>query len=299
VMKEALFLALAIAAADRCPATGDLARTKVVYAQPEGHPLRAELLLPSDKGDGLRPGIVLIHGGAWFAGSGPYIIRWYENAFAEHGYVVLSIRYRKMPRHPFPCCLHDAKAAVRWLRLHAPEYRVDPNRIAAMGNSAGGHLAAFLAAAKPRDGLDGSQNAGPSSSVQAAISLYGAVDLTFYQGGPPIRFLRRTSSGYVGRFVGAEADVKGVDHAFAAASPITYASPDTAPLLFIHGTGDWVVHYNQSRAFYERLCDLGVPARLVTIPCRGHGFDYLRHGLRREIFETMLSFLDQNLRHTA
>ena len=96
------------------------------------------------------PGVVLIHGGAWLFGT-RYQLHWYGSRLARAGYVAASINYRMLPMYPFPYCIHDCKAAVRWLRLHADEYGIDPERIAAFGNSAGGHLAGLLATTRPRD----------------------------------------------------------------------------------------------------------------------------------------------------
>ena len=265
----------------------------LVYARPNRVPLKFTLYEPEEQGEALRPAIVAIHGGAWRMGD-RYQQRWYCNHFAHAGYVVMTIEYRLMPDCVFPDCLHDCKAAVRWLRTHAREYRVDPERIATFGASAGGHLAAFLAVTTPEDGLEGTENPGPTSRVGAAVVLYGAVDLTKYRDPPERRFGEGFARKFVGRFVGEHQATDGADP-FAVASPITYIRPDTCPMLLAHGTKDMAVHYAQSADFYAKLEENGVPARLLTYPNRNHGFDYFHHKERQSMFAEMVRFLNEHL----
>lgn len=284
----------ALATVPAAPCGRELRVSKGVFAQPEGGPLGMTIYEPRTRGTGLRPGMVLIHGGAWRFGP-RWQQRWYCRAFARAGYVVMSIDYRLMPKYTFPHCLYDCKAAVRWLRLHAGEYQVDPERIVVFGASAGGHLAAFLAATGPEDGLEGDENPGASSAVRAAVSLYGAVDLTKYRDlGLPGISGRRATKGML-KFAGTEV-AKGGEDPLAAASPITYAKPGMAPVFLAHGMSDMFVHYEQSEAFHARLQELGVPARLVGYPWRNHGFDYVHWKQRRAMFKEMLAFLNEHNR---
>jgi len=269
-------------------------RRGLVYARAEGKPLKMTLYLPEDRDLGPRPGIVLIHGGAWILGS-RYQLLWYCRQFARAGFVVMTIDYRLMPRYAFPKCLHDSKAAVRWLRLNAEELHVDPDRIAAFGESAGGHLAAFLAATNSDNRFDGTENLGVSAAIRAAISLYGPVDLTCYRDLPSHGPLENMTRRFMVDFSSREGLAAG-GTSWEAASPIAYASPETAPILFVHGEKDFVVHFEQSRRFYERLREIGVPTRLIAIPNRGHGFDYIHPRQRRRIFGEILSFLCEHMK---
>ncbi|MCX5757482.1 MAG: alpha/beta hydrolase, partial [Candidatus Hydrogenedentes bacterium] len=119
------------------------------------------LATPAARGVAPRPAVLLIHGGCWLFGT-RHQLHWYTRHFAEQGYVVAAIQYRMMPKYRLPDCVEDCKAAVRWLRLHAAEYNIDPDRIVALGNSAGGHLAAMLGVTSPDDGFDGVENPGAS-----------------------------------------------------------------------------------------------------------------------------------------
>jgi acetyl esterase/lipase len=265
----------------------------VVFAQPEGTKLKCTMYLPRDDGESLRPGIVLIHGGGWMIGT-RYQQLWYCQNFAKRGYVVMTVDYRMMPKYPFPHCLEDCKAAVRWLRANAAKYRVDPDYLATFGASAGGHLAAFLAVTTPEDGFEGTQNLGPSSEVKCAISLYGAVDLTQYRRLRRLKVFQPSAKSYIERFAGEVGEKQGRDP-LAAASPITYATAGSRPIMFVHGMADFMVNYEQSAAFHDRLQELDVPTRLIGFPRRSHGFDYIHHRQRRKAFEGMVEFLDEHL----
>lgn len=264
-------------------------KEKVVYAEPGGKSLKATLYLPGEHGGGPRPAMVVIHGGGWVVGT-RHLRRWYCEQFAENGYVVMTIDYRMMPKHPFPRCLHDCKAAVRWLRLHAKKYRIDPERIAAFGASAGGHLATLLATTGPEDGLEGDQNLGPSSGIAGAISLYGVSDLTSYERPHQGEVRLSLRGSFMERFVdGVHVRDR---NPFEAASPVAYATSETCPILFVHGTDDRLVPFEQSEAFYSQLRALGVATRLVAVAGRGHAFDFIYRGQREPVFASMLAFLE-------
>lgn len=267
----------------------------VIFARPEGRPLKAALYIPDNGDPGPWPALALFHGGGFALGT-RYQQRWYCKAFARAGYVVMTADYRLMPSHRFPCAVHDAKAAARWLRMNAPRLHIDPERISAFGASAGGMLAAFLAVTGPEGEWEGGENPGFSSGVNAAISLYGVTDLTSYLNAKGCwgRLARR----YLARFAGAGhgADTR---EWFTRASPSTYAGPDTRPMLFAHGTADHVVRFDQSAEFHQRLESYGVPTKLLTLPGRGHGFDYIYWSERRAVFEEMRAFLDTHNRPPA
>src|SRR5262249_35929540 len=145
-----------------------------------------------------RPAILVIHGGGWLEGdkssfaSKKYGVPGNIVDFAEQGFVGVAINYRLSGVTPFPAALEDCKSAVRWLRAHAKQYNVDPLRIGAFGNSAGGHLALLLGMTRR------SENQRESSSVQAVVSDSGPIDLLYqhkherlkgavsqFMGGPP------------------------------------------------------------------------------------------------------------------
>jgi acetyl esterase/lipase len=283
-----------VSATSTASASGYDAEDHIVFASPGGSSLRLTLYQPKADATAARPAIVLIHGGGWKFGT-RYQCMWYAHRFAENGYVAVTINYRMMMKYPFPNCIHDAKAAVRWMRLHAAEYHIDPDRIATLGESAGGHLATLLGTTPGKPEFEGDQNPGASSKVQAVISVYGATDLSYYKEPDSIIDLWGITPKFMGRFVGDDKKKEAKDgmDAFATASPINYATKDTAPTLFIHGTNDHMVPFAQSKAFYEKLQTLGVPTKLIAVKGRDHGFDHFHPSERSQIFKEMLAFLDK------
>ena len=273
-------------------------RERVVYAEPDGSPLRMTLYLPDEpagEGSERRPAVVLLHGGAWTVGWRQQL-NWFCEQLAAQGYVAATLDYRTIPGAVFPKPLHDAKAAVRWLRLNAEQYAIDPERIGALGKSAGGHLAAFLAVTGDSEVLEGEENPGPSSAVQAAVCFYAPFDLTYYEahnnngvtewiGSRIIQYFVSDPSGYA---------KNGMTPA-EAASPITYAGPESSPMLFIHGGEDGMVPAEQSQAFHERLKELGVPTELIVLPDQRHGFTRYPSQTREEVFQDVIAFLDNHL----
>jgi acetyl esterase/lipase len=265
---------------------------RVVYADYGQRKLKLTLRLPDDGKQELRPAVILIHGGCWAYGT-RHQLHWYGKRLAERGYVTAAISYRMMPRYPFPACLHDCKAAVKWMRLHAKEYGVDPDRIAVMGNSAGGHLTELLAETRPEDDLEGPQYKDVSSEVQAAVVMYGVADLSYYLNAKGYIDLGGLSKAFVKSFVGK--DAHGKKDPFAWASPVTYAHPEVCPVLFVHGTKDHFVPYVQSTELCDQLARMGVKSRLITVPY-GHIFDFFHPRARKDFFEKASAFLDECLK---
>jgi len=236
----------------------------VPYAAIPGiRPLELDLYLPA--GDGPHPVVVFLHGGGWRLGSrhlaGPAYRGQTPTPFervAQAGIAVASVDYRLSGEATFPAQLHDAKAAVRWLRARAGELGVDPDRIAAWGESAGAHLAALL-------GLVGDQAmegdvgvAGTSSAVSAVVAWYAPTDLAAVAadlGVDPHDPATREA-----QLLGAPA--VDVPELAAQASPVTHVSPDAPPFLLLHGAADQLIPCVQSERLYDALVEAGVEAEL-------------------------------------
>ncbi len=138
----------------------DLNEVRVIenipYRTGPGKSWLLDLAQPVDDGIELRPAIVIVHGGGWRAGTKEdYVYRSMLLTYALKGYVTMSVEYRLTQEAPFPACIEDVKCAVRWLRAHAKEYRVDPDHIGAFGHSAGAHLVLMLAMCPASAGLEG------------------------------------------------------------------------------------------------------------------------------------------------
>lgn len=263
-------------------------REGIVYAAPNHRTLHVTLFLPKEETGEPRPCVLLMHGGAWVGGS-RHQLRWYGRHFASAGYVAASISYRKLPRHRFRASVHDAKAGVCWLKGHAAEYGIDPERIIAFGNSAGGYLAGMLAATSGNAEFEDDGQASCSTRVSAAVSLYGALDLAVYKEPPTWIRVGGVARRLVNRYVSDETPEGSDAHAFA--SPITYFDVNTAPMLFIQGDRDHLVPAEVAARGHEALDKCGVFSRLICVPGRGHAFDFVYRGLRETLFGDILAFL--------
>ena len=116
-------------------------REKIVYAQVGERELLLDAFVP--KSDGEHPAVLVVHGGAWRSGDRKQL-RGYATALAERGFVCFAIDYRLAPQHKFPAQIDDCRTAVKWVRDHAADFKVDSKRLGAIGYSAGGHLVCLL-----------------------------------------------------------------------------------------------------------------------------------------------------------
>ncbi len=239
--------------------------------------LKLELLVPQ----GITapvPVVVWIHGGGWKSGSRlPVPAR--ASALCSRGYAVASVDYRLISSALWPAQIQDVRGAVRWLRAHAAEYGLDPDRFAAWGDSAGGHLAAMLATSGgvssitigsvsvDLEGTTGG-NLDQSSRVQAAVDWYGATDflqMRFY----PATVNHDGAASDESKLVGGP--IQSNPERVATANPVTYASADDPPLLAMHGTIDKLIPFNQSQLLVDALNAAGASATLRPVQGAGHG----------------------------
>jgi acetyl esterase/lipase len=237
----------------------------LVYAEPEGHPQHLDLFVPKE-GAGPFPLVVWIHGGGWQSGSragAGGVLR-----LTPFGYAAASIDYRLTDVAKFPAQIEDCKAAIRWLRAHAAQYRIDPDRIGVWGASAGGHLVALLGTTGNTREFDVGANLDVSSRVQAVCDFYGPSDFLATINSPNAHVLN-TADGPVGKLLGGPPSE--MADAARRASPVTYVAKDNAPFLIVHGTLDPTVPPTQSQILYDMLMQTGVEAQLHFIPGAKHG----------------------------
>ena len=214
-------------------------------------------------GSGPFPAVVCIHGGGFRAGTR----EGYDQLcleLARQGYVAVTVTYRLSPAYQFPAAVHDCKAAVRWLRAHAAQYHVDPERIGAMGGSAGGHLALFLGVTSGIKEFEGEGHPDQSSNVQCVVSVYGPSDFTQSYGKSV------DAHEVLPLFFGGNLEQKRREHIVG--SPLNWVTPRAAPTLCIHGTDDKYVAHEQAVWMVDRLKACAVEAELFTLPGAGHGF---------------------------
>src|SRR4051812_12103061 len=210
-------------------------QTDIVYGHAGDQELKLDLASPKGL-DHAVPAIVVIHGGGWRAGKRQDMTSLAKEA-AAHGYVAATISYRFAPKFPFPAQVEDSKCAVRWLRSVAKERHINPEKIGAVGMSAGAHLSMMLGTMESGDGLEGDGgHADQPSKVQAVVSFVGPVNLV----GEYPDITRSILEVFVaGRLEKKQAELK-------QASPLTYVSAGDAPMLLFFGTRDPLVPYTQA-----------------------------------------------------
>ena len=257
----------------------------IVFGTAGDTTLFLDLAMPS-KGTGPFPAVVCIHSGGWVVGDRKEMASTID-VLARHGYVAISPDYRLAPKHRFPACVEDCKAAVRWLRANAGKYHIDPDRIGVVGLSAGGHLACMLGVTTPSDGLDGTgDNGGKSSQVQAVVAMSAPTDLTSSELWTP-NVLKHTLEPLLGGPPATNLDL------YRKASPARYRPTTPPPFLLIHGSADTRVPIQQMRAFSDMLKSCNGSVREVVLADERH--TWAGAALSRSL-DQMLTFLDEKLK---
>jgi pectinesterase len=231
--------------------------TKDVAVYPE-HTVTLTLYVPDNAGK--YPAVLDIHGGGWKARQVEQDRPMMER-IATRGFVTGIVAYRLSTEAKYPAAIHDCKAAVRYLRAHAAELKIDPDRIGVMGGSAGGHLTGLLAMTTGKPEFEGEgPNREQSSAVKAAIVMAATQDLT-------AAYKDKTPEGSVA-FFGATAAEK--PDLYAQASPITHVRAGVPPTIFIEGEKDTL---KIGRAeMQEKLRALGIETELHTLKDAPHPF---------------------------
>ncbi len=228
-----------------------------------------DLRLPKNQGivDGTNlqnpksPIIVFIHGGFWRAGYDLMHVGHAASALTEAGLATWSIEYRRLgnPGGGWPGTFLDVGAAVDHLREIAPQYKLDLERVVVMGHSAGGHLAAWVAARHLIPMGDPLYSDLPLP-VKATVPLAGVVDLR-------LGWELDLSNGVVAQFIGGTPE--GLPHRYATSSPIEML-PTGVHHVLIHGTDDANVPYEISEHYVKVATQRGDNSHLLTLPGTGH-----------------------------
>ncbi|MBB6170623.1 acetyl esterase/lipase [Nocardiopsis mwathae] len=237
-----------------------------VYNRVDGEELELDVKLPPGEAEEPRPAVVWVHGGGWNIGDRGEVPKWHK-WLNDRGYAVFPIDYRLAPPPRWNQAPADVKCAVGWVKQHAEEYAVDPSRVMVAGGSAGGNLA--LMGAYADDRVEPSCDV-TDTGVAAVAAFYPAID--------PATVWRETGSPgqvrpWVERYTGGSPDE--VPDRYEAASPYTYVRPGLPPTLIMHGARDHIAPHDMSAALADRLDQLGVPNRLVTLPYTDHVYDFV------------------------
>lgn len=226
----------------------------VVYKNtPQGELAMMVFRTTADAFNGPRPAVVFFHGGGWVKGN-PKQFFDYCDALAKHGVVGISVEYRLKNKHgttPFES-VNDAFSAMRFVREHANAWNLDPQRIAAGGGSAGGHLAAALATLDPANYCEADEQLPSDTAVfrPDALVLFNPV----YDAGP---------KGY-GRKVAGDR--------WPLFSPFHNIHADMPPTLVMLGDEDNLIPVQTAESFRDQMREVGVRSDLIIYPGHGHGF---------------------------
>jgi acetyl esterase/lipase len=249
----------------------------VVFATPAGfRPLTLHIAVP--KADGPVPLVIFIHGGAWLFGHPMVTNPVYRKLdpfgkLLRAGFAVARIAYRFSGEGPFPLQLHDCKAAVRFLRNWATHFGIDARRFAAMGDSAGGHLASLLGLTGQRADMEGAVGeVDGSSAVQAVVNWFGPANLLTMQAQATTAQWQdhNDPNSPESQLVGGP--VQSNKELARAASPVHYVGADAPPFLIQHGTLDRLVPLAQSQELHEALVQAGRDSTLTAIAGADHCF---------------------------
>jgi acetyl esterase len=241
-------------------------RENIEYGQAGGVSLRLDARVPD--GTGPFPAAIIVHGGAWVAGDRRMSVMPLFQPLSDARIATFSICYRLAGPGPegfkmskdvaqllsLGTAIDDVRQAVTYVKLHAAECRVDPDRVALIGESAGAQLAS-MAALRP----------GTQGAVRGVVAFYGPSDLVkFVQTSVWIpENIRRSLKG--------SAMEKLLFAGLRELSPVTWANPDAPPFLLIHGTADTLVPFDQSRELCDKLREAGVRCDLYAVKGGNHG----------------------------
>jgi dienelactone hydrolase len=203
---------------------------------------------------------------------------------AKRGYVaatfdrrLITITQKNTVTYQFPAELYDVKSAVRWLRSHAAQYKVDPGRIGAIGFSSGGYLALLLGLTGPADGLEGEgEDLSISSRVQAVVNIGGPTDMVgFWNDGSMKTKVEDLLGGIPGE----------MQERYRQASPLSYVSTDDPPVLTVHGDQDVLVPLREAELLDAKMKEVGASHTLFVRHGAGHA-NYMRDtAARKAIFD--------------
>jgi len=252
-------------------------QTDIPYCTMDGkQQQRMDVYFPSSGGP--WPVMLFIHGGGWSDGDKSPLAM----VPTEAGFLVVSINYRLYPAYRFPAMIEDVKCAVRYLRAHAGQYNLDPQRIGLVGHSAGAHLAALAGLVDASAGWDVGPYLDQSSTVQAVVVIAGPADLT-------LDFPEMARELIAGVF--------GPDQVISA-SPVNHVHRQVPPFLIIHGDADQVVPVEQGFVLHAALQKAGAPVELILVQNGRHGLEAVGGEMTPsvgEVFAKILEFLVEKL----
>lgn len=260
--------------------------TDIAYTEPEPADTQGNLLdihLPEGEHQGPLPVLIWTDGSAWMADNGKEGAAAIAEEFTPRGFAVVGVSVRSSSQVQFPGQLHDIRAAVRWLRVNAEDYGLDPDRIAIMGNSSGGWVASIAATTSHIPQLEGeAETEGVSSAVQASVPIFPPIDFleldaqieeqfATYDDLPFEPMPHDVADSPESLLVGCP--IQECPEETALANPTTYLTEDMPPIRLFHGTHDEYLPPGTSQAFFEALMDVGADVTFTLVDGAGHSVE--------------------------
>ena len=262
-------ITLLMATAALIQAAGPEIRRDVEFAVVSGESLRLDAWLqPAES----SPAVIYVHGGGFTGGDKRHLETGFKPIFElllPAGFSVLSVDYRVAPKHPFPAAPDDVKTAIAWIRKHAASLRIDPQRLALMGDSAGGMIVSY-AGARPS----------PESRVAAVVSFFGEHDFALRVSEDPCAVDGRTIprpkggciSGGMAAFLGfRELQTPAQQRILDEATVVHHVHRGMPRYLLLHGTRDYGVPIEQSHSLQQAMRRVGADCQLVAVVGGSHG----------------------------
>ncbi|MDO3386647.1 alpha/beta hydrolase [Gilvimarinus sp. SDUM040013] len=277
-----------ISIASAKPPTSVAVHKDLTYVTYGDRSLQLDLYQPSSLNEA-RPLVILVHGGGWQAGYRTHLTP-IAIELAKAGYNAATISYRLATEALYPAAIHDAKAAIRWLRAHAVDFHLDEQKFAIAGSSAGGQIASLTGATNGLDKFDPqAQQSSVSSDVQLIINIDGLSDFTSakarkYEDAP-----RDKPTSAVLWLGGHYAEQTENWHE---ASPIFYANEYTPPMLFI--ASGRTRFYVGREEMIRRLNQYNIHTEVVTFAETPHSF-WLFDPWMKPAADVIVEFLDKEL----
>lgn len=271
-LAAAACLATAASAADFDAIYGE------VYVERPSGPMKADLYVP--KSPGPHPGVLVVHGGAWYTGTRAQLAGVAET-LARRGFTAVAISYRLAPTHPFPAQIEDCRAALTWMRANAERLKLDRDRIGGFGYSAGAQLVALLAVnpAPAGDGVATGSESDVTPGLQAVVG-----------GGAPCDFrVLPPDNRMLAFWLGGSRRER--PEQYRRSSPAAFVSGNCPPMFFFHGQTDRLVPAESPQQMVALLRQAGVRAELYMVPKLGHVFAMMDVGA----IEKSIEFLAEEL----
>ena len=238
-------------AADAKPFTFPGLKQDIEFAKAGEVSLTLDAFVP--EGNGPFAACILVHGGGFTKGDKHSFITPLFEPLAKAGFTWFTINYRLAPQHQWPACVDDTASAIKWVKAHAAEYKVDVNRIAIIGESAGGHLVSWAGVTGVGD-----------TRVAAVVPFYPPQDLVTH-------VKRRNELRGLGDLIGSHEMSEANFAKLAEMSPITHVKAGLPPFLQIHGDADTTVAHEQSVMFEKAMKAAGNTCETITVKGGGHG----------------------------